>query len=136
MAFYETTFIVRPDLTPQQAEQLGTKFADVITEKKGKLIKSESWGLRNLAYRVKKHRKGHYVMLGFDANGAVVDELERQMRLSDDVIRFLSVRVEELTKEPSAMMLQRGRPDRPERGPRTDRDTDSDDDSSSSDDNE
>lgn len=115
--FYETTFIVRPDLTGQQAEQIGERIAKTIEGKDGKTIKTENWGLRTLAYRLNKHRKGHYIMVGYQANGAAVDEVERQLRLSDDVIRFLTVRVEELTKEPSAMMNQKARSERP-RAPR------------------
>ena len=112
MAFYETTMIIRPDLTGQQAEQVGTKYAGVIKDAKGKLVKTENWGLRTLAYRVKKHRKGHYVMLGFEAKGDVVSELERQLKISDDVLRFLTVRVEELTKDPSPMLQAKNRQDR------------------------
>lgn len=110
MAFYESTFIVRPDLNSQQAEQIGEKLAKAAEGKEAKIIKSEYWGLRTLAYRVKKHRKGHYVMVGYEANGAAaIDEVERQARLSDDVIRFLTVRVEELSKDPSPMMNQKAR---------------------------
>lgn len=112
MAFYETTMIVRPDLTNQQAEQIGAKYAEVIKERKGSVIKTENWGLRTLAYRVKKHRKGHYIMLGYDSNGDTVEELERQLRIADDVIRFMSVRVEEMDKNPSPMMQQKSRSDR------------------------
>lgn len=109
MAFYETTMIIRPDLSNQQAEQIGTRYADLVKEKSGNVIKTENWGLRTLAYRVKKHRKGHYVMLGFDATGEVVDELERQLRISDDIIRYLSVRVDAMTAEPSVMMQAKNR---------------------------
>ena len=108
MAFYEVVFIVRPDVANQAAEQLAEKFGKTAQDKGGKLIKSEYWGLRTLAYRVKKHRKGHYVMLGLEGDRAMIQELERQLRLSDDVIRFLSINQETVTEEPSVMMNQKG----------------------------
>ena len=116
MAFYETTFIVRPDLTAQQAESVGEKFSSLITESKGKMVKTENWGLRNLAYRLNKHRKGHYIYFGYeaDASTGLIDKMETLMQQSDDVIRFMTIRVEEMSKEPTAMMAQNERkPSRP-----------------------
>lgn len=116
MAFYETTFIVRPDLTSQQAEQVGEKFSALIAEYKGKIIKTENWGLRTLAYRLNKHRKGHYIYFGYEANtsSGLIDKMETLMQQSDDVIRFLTIRVDEVTKEPTAMMAAtERRPSRP-----------------------
>ena len=106
MAFYETTFIVRPDLTSQQADAVGEKFSALIGEHKGKMIKTENWGLRTLAYRLNKHRKGHYIHFGYEADAAtgLIDKMETLMQQSDDVIRFLTIRVDEVTKEPTAMM--------------------------------
>lgn len=104
MAFYEFTFIVRPDVASNHPEQLAKKYAEVIKKEGGKILKTEQWGLRSLAYRLNKHRKGYYTMFGMEANGKVLNELERQLRISDDVIRFLSIKVEEMTKEPSIMM--------------------------------
>jgi len=116
MSFYEVVFIVRPDVATNQVEQISTKFADLIKDKGGKIIKTEQWGLKSLAYRVKKHRKGYYVMLGIEASGSVVNEVERQMRLSDDIIRFLSIRVDAMTDEPSVQMAPpRRRNDRGDR---------------------
>ncbi|MBI1363035.1 MAG: 30S ribosomal protein S6 [Proteobacteria bacterium] len=109
MAFYEIVFIVRPDVSNQQAEQLAEKFGTAVAENGGKLIKSEYWGLRTLAYRVKKHRKGHYVMLGTSGEGEMVAEIERQLGLSDDVIRYLTIKVEEVTDQPSVQMQTRSR---------------------------
>jgi small subunit ribosomal protein S6 len=109
MTNYEVVFIIRPDVATSQVEALTKKFNDVATEKGGKVIKTESWGLRSLAYRVKKHRKGYYVMLGIQANGDIVNEVERQLRINDDVIRFLTMRVEELDEKPSIMMAPRRR---------------------------
>ena len=104
MAFYELTYIVRPDVSTNHVDQIASKFTDVAKEKGGKVIKTEQWGLRNLAYRVKKHRKGYYTMLGLEGTGEMVNELERQIRISDDVIRFLTVNVEELSKEESVQL--------------------------------
>lgn len=104
MAFYELVFITRPDVSNTQVENVTKKFADLIKAQGGKVAKTEQWGLKTLAYRVKKHRKGYYTMFAMEANGTVVNEVERQMRISDDVIRFLTVRVEEISEEPSVQM--------------------------------
>lgn len=115
MAFYEVVFIIRPDVSTQQAEAVATKLADVATGKGGKVIKSEQWGLRTLAYRIKKHRKGYYVMLGLSGSGDMVAEIERQVTISDDIIRHLVVSVDEMTKEPSVQLQFKARTDRPGR---------------------
>ncbi len=115
MAFYEIVFIIRPDVSTQQAEAVASKLADVAVAKGGKVIKTEQWGLRTLAYRIKKHRKGYYVLLGVSGSGDVVSEIERQVTISDDIIRHLVVRVDELTKEPSVQMQFKARADRPGR---------------------
>lgn len=107
MRCYEHTFIARQDLSPQQAQSLAETYASVITEQGGEVTKSEYWGLRNLAYRIKKNRKGHYLHLNLRASAAAIDELERQERLSDDVIRYLTVRVDELDDSPSVIMQTR-----------------------------
>ncbi|MCP4355816.1 MAG: 30S ribosomal protein S6 [Proteobacteria bacterium] len=107
MAFYENVMIIRPDLTSQQAEAIGKKFAEVVDANGGKMIKTENWKLRTLAYRIKKHKKGHYIMLGFEGTGDTVNELERQQKFADDLLRFLTIKVEELTKEESVMTIQR-----------------------------
>jgi small subunit ribosomal protein S6 len=123
MRCYEHTFIARQDLSPQQAQALAETYAGVVTEQGGEVTKSEYWGLRNLAYRIRKNRKGHYLHLNLRASSAAIDELERQERLSDDVIRYLTVRVEELDDSPSIVMQVRSsREDRSRRphddGPR------------------
>ena len=107
MAFYENVMIIRPDVTPAQVEGIANKFAEVIEANEGKIIKKENWKLRTLAYRIKKHKKGYYFMLGFEGTGATVNEVERQQKFADDVLRFLTVKVEELTAEPSVMMIQK-----------------------------
>ncbi len=107
MRCYEHTFIARQDLSPQQAQTLAETYASVIAEHGGEVVKTEYWGLRNLAYRIKKNRKGHYLHMNLRAPAEAIDELERQERLSDDVIRFLTVRVEELGEGPSVIMQVR-----------------------------
>jgi small subunit ribosomal protein S6 len=114
MRSYEHTFIARQDLSPQQAQALAETYAEVVTGNGGEVTKNEYWGLRNLAYRIKKNRKGHYLHLNVRAPSAAIDELERQERLSDDVIRYLTVKVEELDDQPSIIMQVRS--SREERG--------------------
>jgi small subunit ribosomal protein S6 len=107
MRSYEHTFIARQDLSPQQAQALAESYAGVVTEHGGEVTKTEYWGLRNLAYRIKKNRKGHYLHLNLRAPAAAIDEIERQERLSEDVIRYLTVRVEQLEEGPSVIMQAR-----------------------------
>jgi small subunit ribosomal protein S6 len=117
MRSYEHTFIARQDLSAQQAHNLAESYAGVIAEQGGEVTKTEYWGLRNLAYRIKKNRKGHYLHLNLKATSAVIDELERLERLSDDVVRYLTVRVDDLEEGPSIVMQARSsRDDRPRRG--------------------
>ena len=117
MPFYETTFIARQDISAAQAEALGETFATLIKEQGGEVTKREYWGLRNLSYRIKKNRKGHYMLLNIDGPPAAVLEMERTMRINEDVLRYLTVRVDELEEGPSAMMrkVERDR-ERDERG--------------------
>lgn len=119
MALYEHVFIARQDVSQQQVEALTEQFSTVIKENGGQIAKSEYWGLRNLAFKVKKNRKGHYQLINIDAPHAAVAEMERQMGISDDILRFITVRVEEHETEPSAMMQNRG--DRGDRGDRGER---------------
>jgi small subunit ribosomal protein S6 len=116
MPFYENVFIARQDISATQADTLAETFSNVITEQGGKVTKKENWGLRNIAYRINKNRKGHYVLLNIDAPPAAVTEMERQMRISEDILRYLTVRVDELEEGPSAIM-RRSRDD-DDRGPR------------------
>ena len=96
MALYECVFIARQDISATQVEGLVGQFSGIIEEGGGKVASSEMWGLRSLAYRIKKNRKGHYVLLNLDAPSPAVQEMERNMRLNEDVIRYLTVRVKEL----------------------------------------
>jgi small subunit ribosomal protein S6 len=115
---YENVFIARQDATPAQVEALTENFAGVIAQHGGTVGKREYWGLRGLAYRIKKNRKGHYTLMNIDAPAPAVAEMERLMRINEDVIRYLTVRVEALEDGPSAMMRSRDRDDRDRRGPR------------------
>jgi len=119
MALYEHVFIARQDVSQQQVEGLTEQFSTIIKENGGQIGKAEYWGLRNLTYKVRKNRKGHYTLLNIDAPHAAVAEMERQMGISEDVLRFLTVRVEEHETEPSAVMQNRG--DRGDRGDRGER---------------
>jgi small subunit ribosomal protein S6 len=115
MSFYENVFIARQDVSSAQVEALTDTFANLVTEHGGKVTKREYWGLRNLAYRIKKNRKGHYVLLNLDAPPVAVNELERNMRINEDVLRYLTVHVETLEEGPSAMMQARSRGEERER---------------------
>jgi small subunit ribosomal protein S6 len=115
MPLYESVFIIRQDIPAAQVEAIASGFADTVSNQGGKVEKTEQWGLRNLAYRIKKNKKGHYVMFNLDAPPAAVAELERTMRLNEDVLRFLTVRVEELETGPSAMLRKDERAERPRR---------------------
>jgi len=104
MAFYESTFIVRQDASSPDVAKLTENFSNIITENGGKILKSENWGLKNLAYVIKKNRKGHYVMLVLDAPDKAVKEMERRMKLSEDIIRHLILRIESFDNKDSIML--------------------------------
>jgi len=122
MPLYEHVFIARQDISPQQVDALTDQFKGIITGLGGSVGKTEYWGLRNFAYRMKRYRKGHYVLMNVDGPPAALKELERQEGINEDVLRCLTVRVEALETEPSAVMQNRGRDDRDrgdrDRGPR------------------
>ena len=107
MALYETVFIARQDITSAQVETLTTAFTEIVTANGGQVVKTESWGLRTLAYRIKKNRKGHYVLFHIDAPHAAVAELERNMGLNEDVLRFMTLKVEAHDPEPSVVMQRK-----------------------------
>ncbi|WP_116092037.1 30S ribosomal protein S6 [Sphingomonas crusticola] len=127
MALYEHVFLARQDLAQAQVDALAEAATKIVTDGQGKVVKTETWGLRSLAYRIAKNRKAHYVMLEIDAPTGVVAELERQLGINEDIVRFMTVRVDEHENGPSAMMRrgerdrERGRGDRPDRGDRGDR---------------
>ena len=116
MPLYEHVFLARQDVSQQQVETMTKEYSDVITELGGKITKTEYWGLKGLAFKIKKSRKAHFSLFNIDAPSAAVAEMERRMSLSPDVLRFMTVRVEELEAEPSVMMRKQDREDRPERG--------------------
>jgi small subunit ribosomal protein S6 len=119
MPLYENVFIARQDISSAQVDGLADGFTQLIAENGGEVKKREYWGLRNLAYRMRKNRKGHYVLLHLAAPPAAVAELERTMRINEDVLRYLTIRVDALDEGPSAIMLSRGgREDRERRGSR------------------
>ena len=111
MSFYESTFVMRQDVSRADVNKLVDSFAEIIKTGGGKVVKHEYWGLRNLAYRIQKNRKGHYVMLAIDAPHAAIKELERNMGLHEDVIRHLTVHVDAIEEGPSPMMQKGGRDD-------------------------
>jgi small subunit ribosomal protein S6 len=109
MALYEHVVIARQDISPQQAEALNDTLKALIEQHSGSVAKIEYWGLRNLTYRINKNRKGHYSLLAIDAPSAAVKEMERQLSINEDVLRYLTVRVEELDLELSPVLARRDR---------------------------
>jgi small subunit ribosomal protein S6 len=109
MPLYEHVFLARQDASTQQVEELTVQMTGVVERAGGKVTKTENWGVRSLTYRMNKNRKAHFVLLNIDAPSAAVAEIERQERISEDVIRYLTVRVEELEEGPSAMMRKADR---------------------------
>tara|TARA_B100001063_G_C16443749_1_gene394844 strand:- start:252 stop:638 length:387 start_codon:yes stop_codon:yes gene_type:complete len=104
MALYESVIIGRQDLTPNQFEELTEEFIKIIESFKGVIKKRENWGLRNLAYKINKNRKGHYILLNIDSSSDAILEYERLMRLNEDIIRFLTIRINSIDEKPSPLM--------------------------------
>ncbi len=127
MPLYEHVYLARQDVSPQQVEELTKQFTGVIEQMGGKVTKSEYWGVKSLHFRIKKNRKAHFTLLNVDAPPAALSEIERQERINEDVLRYLTIRVDELEDGPSAMMRKAERDrERDERGgrPRRDREDD------------
>jgi len=127
MPLYEHVFLARQDLAQAQVDALAENATKIIEDNGGKVAKTETWGLRNLAYRIQKNRKAHYVALDFDAPAPAVAELERQTQINEDVIRYMTIKVDEHEQGPSVMMRRGDRDKRrgdrdDDRGPRGDRD--------------
>jgi len=122
MPLYEHVFLARQDLAQAQVDALAENATKIIADNGGSVVKTETWGLRSLAYRIAKNRKAHYVMLDIDAPAAALAELERQTGINEDVIRFMTIRVDAHEQGPSAMMRrqERDRDGRGDRGPRGD----------------
>ena len=115
MPLYEHVFMARQDVTPQQVEAMVDQYRGVIEGNGGKVEKTEMWGVKSLAYRIKKNRKAHFTMFNLDAPPAAVAEMERQMRINEDILRFITIRVDALETEPSVMMQKRDRDERKDR---------------------
>ena len=118
MALYEHVFLARQDVSAQQVDALVEQYKGVIEAHGGKVGRVENWGLKSLTYRIKKNRKAHYALMDIDAPAAAIHEMERQMRINEDVLRYMTIAVEKHEEGPSAMMQKRDRDDRGDRGPR------------------
>jgi small subunit ribosomal protein S6 len=116
MPLYEHVFLARQDVTAQQAEALAAQYKEVVESLGGSVPKTESWGLKSIAFRIRKNRKAHYTLMNIDAPHAAIAEMERQMSINEDILRFMTVKVEELEEGQSAMLQKRDRDDRGERG--------------------
>ncbi|QIG55249.1 30S ribosomal protein S6 [Altererythrobacter sp. BO-6] len=118
MALYEHVFLARQDLSQAQVDALAAAATEIVEQNQGKVTKTETWGLKSLAYKIDRNRKAHFVLLNIEAPGSVVEELERQTRINEDVIRYMTVRVDEHEGGPSVMMRKqdRERKRRSERG--------------------
>lgn len=123
MALYEHVFLARQDLAQAQVDALAEAATKIVEDHQGKVTKTETWGLRSLAYRIAKNRKAHYVMLEIDAPGDTVAELERQNAINEDIIRYMTIRIDEAEAGPSVMMRKQER-DRERRADRPRRDRD------------
>ena len=136
MALYEHVFLARQDLAQAQVDALAEIATKIVNDNEGRVVKTENWGLRSLAYKIAKNRKAHYVMLEIDAPGNVIAELERQTQINEDIIRYMTVKIDAAEEGPSVMMRKSdrdrerrgdreggrdGRGDRPDRGDREDR---------------
>ncbi|WP_183451298.1 30S ribosomal protein S6 [Microvirga lupini] len=115
MPLYEHIFMARQDVTPQQVETMVDQYKGVIEQNGGTVEKTEMWGVKSLAYRIKKNRKAHFTMFNLNAPAPAVAEMERQMRINEDILRFMTIKVEELETEPSVMMQKRDRDERKDR---------------------
>jgi|SRR4051812_40400130 small subunit ribosomal protein S6 len=115
MPLYEHIFMARQDVTPQQVEAMVDQYKGVIEQNGGNVEKTEMWGVKSLAYRIKKNRKAHFTMFNLNAPAPAVAEMERQMRINEDILRFMTIKVDELETEPSVMMQKRDRDERKDR---------------------
>lgn len=115
MPLYEHVFLARQDVTSQQVEEMTAQYKQLLESQGGTVAKTEHWGVKPLAYRINKNRKAHYTLLNIDAPAPAVAEMERQMGISEDILRFMTIRVEALEEVPSAMLQRRDRDDRDDR---------------------
>ena len=110
MAFYESVVIARPELTETQIDNLINNLSDIITKDEGKVVKKEQWGLRSFAYKINKNKKGHYFMLNLDSAPTTIFEYERQMRINEDIIRFLTIKIDKIDETPSILSNENSNP--------------------------
>ena len=110
MAFYESVVIARPELTETQIDNLINDLSDIIIKDGGKVVKKEHWGLRSFAYKINKNKKGHYFMLNLDSAPTTIFEYERQMRINEDIIRFLTIKIEKIDENPSILSNENIKP--------------------------
>ena len=115
MPLYEHIFLARQDVTPQQVEAMVDQYKGVIEQNGGSVDKTEMWGVKSLAYRIKKNRKAHFTMFNLNAPAPAVAEMERQMRINEDILRFMTLKVDEIEEGPSVMMQKRDRDERKDR---------------------
>jgi small subunit ribosomal protein S6 len=116
MPLYEHVFLARQDASTQQVDDLTNQFKAIVEGAGGKIAKTEYWGVKSLSYRMNKNRKAHFTLMNLDAPAAAINEIERQERLSEDVLRYITIRVDELEEGPSAMMRKAERDDREREG--------------------
>ena len=121
MALYEHIFLARQDLSQAQVDALAATATEIVEANDGKVTKTETWGLKNLAYKIDRNRKAHFVLLNIDASGSVIEDLERQTRINEDIIRYMTIRVDEHEEGPSVMMRKNER-ERKRRETREERD--------------
>ncbi len=104
MAFYESVSILRQDISSSEVDKITDELANFITDNKGEIVKTEYWGLRNLAYKIGNNKKGHYVFLGLSTDPTVINEMKRKMKLNENIIRFINIRVDSISSEPSHIL--------------------------------
>ena len=112
MALYEHIFLARQDLAQAQVDTLTEEASKIITDNDGKVVETENWGVKSLAYKIQKNRKAHFVMMRLDTPPAAIAELERQTRINEDIVRYMTIRVDEHEEGPSAMMRKNERSER------------------------
>ena len=110
MAFYESVVIARPELTETQIDKLINDLSEIIKDNNGKVVKKEQWGLRSFAYKINKNKKGHYFMLNLDSAPTIIFEYERQMRINEDIIRFLTIKIDKIDDNPSILSNENSKP--------------------------
>ena len=110
MAFYESVVIARPELTETQIDKLINDLSEIIKDNNGKVVKKEQWGLRSFAYKINKNKKGHYFMLNLDSAPSTIFEYERQMRINEDIIRFLTIKIDKIDENPSILSNENSKP--------------------------